>query len=233
VHIPRPTARTVYRDAATLFREHFGVIVGIAALVLVPFAVLDAVGVLRVHIESGARAVEILLALLTVAVSGISGLASIFYAGLLDHASAAWHRGEATPAPGEIARRLPWFQLVVASVLWFVLVAVGLILAIVPGLVALTLFSLTGPVLVREELSAVAALRRSARLVWRRPFLVVLTAVIPYLVEVYLADLAGELFGHSVPIELTVEVLATLFLASFVGVLEVVTAHQLIATERS
>jgi hypothetical protein len=143
----------------------------------------------------------------------------------------AGHRGEATRAPGEIARRLPWVQLILASILWFLAVVVGLVLAIVPGLVALTLFSLTGPVLVRERLSAIAAMRRSAALVWRRPVLVVLTVVLPFLFEVYLADVAAALFGHSVPIELTIEVLATLFLASFVGVLEVVTAHQLIATE--
>ena len=76
------------------------------------------------------------------------------------------------------------------------------------------------------------AMRRSAQLVWRRPGLVVLTAVLPFVFELSLADLAAEVFGHSLAIELVAETLATLFLASYVGLLEVVTAHQLIATER-
>ena len=115
--------------------------------------------------------------------------------------------------------------------LWFVAVAGGLALFVVPGLAALLLFSLTGPVLVREDLGAVAGMRRSAGLVRRRPGLVMLTVVIPFVAELYVADLAAELFGHSVVVELVVEVLASLFLASFVGLLEVVTAHQLVVTE--
>jgi len=131
----------------------------------------------------------------------------------------------------EVARTLPWGRLVWLSVLWFLAVAGGLLLAIVPGLIALTLFSLSGPVLVREDLTAVQALRRSARLVRRRPLLVVLTAVLPFVGEIYVSDLAAELFGHSVGLEVVVEVLAALFLASSVGLLEVVTTHQLIAAE--
>jgi hypothetical protein len=62
---------------------------------------------------------------------------------------------------------------------------------------------------------------------------VVLTAVLPFLVELSLADVASELFGHSLATELAAETVATLFLASFVGLLEVVTAHQLVAAERA
>lgn len=232
VVIARPRARTVYRDAALLFREHPHTVVGIAAIVLVPFAVIDALGLTRVTLDGDAALSDALIALLAVVAAGFAGLASIFYAGLLDYASAAWHRGQETPNPRSIVRRLPWVQLVLASVLWFVVVTLGTLLAVVPGLVAITLFSLTGPVLVREERNAVSAMRRSAQLVWRRPWLVVLTAVLPFLFELYLADLVAEVAGHSLAIELVVEILATLLLASFVGLLEVVTAHQLIATER-
>ena len=231
VVIVRPRARTVYRAAITLFREHAGVVIGMAALVLLPFAIVDALGLLRVEIHSDARLADLLEAVLVLVANGIGGLASIFYAGVLDHASVAWHRGHATPASRSIAAALPWAQLVLASVLWFVTVMLGLLLGIVPGLVALTLFSLTGPVLVRERLTAVQALRRSARLVARRPVLVLLTAVVPFILELSVSSLASEVFGHSLVTELAAETLATLFLASFVGLLEVVTAHQLVAAE--
>ena len=231
--IDRPGARTVYRAAFRLFREHARVVIGMAALVLLPFAIVDALGLLHVEIHSDARLADLLEAFLVVVANGIGGLASIFYAGVLDHASVAWHRGRDTPASRSVAAELPWAQLVIASILWFVAVVVGLMLAILPGLVALTLFALTGPVLVREDLTAVQAMRRSAQLVARRPGLVVLTAVVPYLFELSVSDLASGLFGHSLATELAAETVATLFLASFVGLLEVVTTHQLIAAERS
>jgi hypothetical protein len=229
--ITRPRARTVYRGAAALMRAHAAEVIGIAAVVLVPFAVVDALGLLHVELHGENLLADFVIVVLTLLASGLSGLAWIFYAGILDHASAAWHRGEDAPAPREVARHLPWGQLVLASVLWFLAVAGGLLLAVVPGLIALTLFSLTGPVLVRENLTAVQAMRRSAQLVRRRPVLVILTAVLPFVAEIYVSDLAAEVFGHRLAIELVVEILAALFLASSVGLLEVVTTHQLIAAE--
>ncbi len=231
IDIDRPRARTVYRRAAVLMRAHAAEVIGIAAVVLVPFAVVDALGLLHVKLRGENLLADFGLLVITVVASGLSGLASIFYAGILDHASAAWHRGDDAPAPRDVARSLPWGQLVLASILWFFAVAGGLLLAIVPGLIALTLFSLTGPVLVRENLTAVQAMRRSSRLVRRRPVLVLLTAVLPFVAETYISDLAAEIFGHSVELEVVVEVLAALFLASSVGLLEVVTTHQLIAAE--
>jgi hypothetical protein len=228
----RPTARRVYRSSFALFRAHWGVIVGLATVVLVPFAVVDALGLLRVELHHSPSASDWLAIVLTLVVGGISGLASIFYAGMLDHASAAWHRGETAPTPSEIAGRLPWLRLVGASFLWLVAVVGGMLLFVVPGVVALVLFSLAGPVLVREDLGAFAAMRRSATLARRRPVLVLLTAVLPFVLESSLAEIVAAVFGHSVPLEVTVEVLASLLLASFVGLLEVVTTHQLIAAEQ-
>jgi hypothetical protein len=233
VDLGRPRARTVYVAAWRMFREHPGTVVGAAALVLVPFAVIDAVGLLHVEIDGNATTGDVVTVVLTLVASTLSGLASIFYAGMLDHASAAWHRGETVPTASEIAARLPWWRLVLASILWFVAVAGGTLLFVVPGLVAIVLFSLTGPVLVREDLGAWAAMRRSAALVRRRPGLVILTAVLPFVGETYLSDLMAEILGHSLALEIVVEVLAALFLASFVGLLEVVTAHQLIVAEAS
>lgn len=230
--IARPTARTVYREAATLIRDHYPEVIGLAAAVLVPFAIIEAVGLLDVEVTGDAVLVDLLVLTLTLVASSLSGLASIFYAGILDHASAAWHRGETAPAARLVARRLPWGQLVLASILWFLAVVVGLLLGVLPGLVALTLFSLTGPVLVREELTAVQAMRRSAQLVRHRPVLVLLTAVLPFVAESSASDFAAELLGHHLAVEIAVEVLAALFLASTVGVLEVVTTHQLIGAQR-
>jgi hypothetical protein len=42
----RPRARTVYAVTARMFREHPGNVVGTAALVLVPVAIVDTLGLL-------------------------------------------------------------------------------------------------------------------------------------------------------------------------------------------
>lgn len=66
-----------------------------------------------------------------------------------------------------IVGRLP--ALLGAFALVHLLQAVGFVLLAVPGLVAVVLCSLTSPVLALERLGPVAAIRRSAQLVRRRP----------------------------------------------------------------
>ena len=60
-----------------------------------------------------------------------------------------------------------------------------------------------------------------------QPLLVAITVVIPLLIEGSLADFAGILLGHDVVLEIAFEVVITLFVASFLGIVEVTTAHHL------
>jgi len=63
-------------------------------------------------------------------------------------------------------------------------ISVGLtLLLVVPGLVAFTLISLTGPVIVMERAGVARSLVRSARLVWPRFWLTVRVVTIPVLIE--------------------------------------------------
>ncbi|MGZ6885168.1 MAG: hypothetical protein ACXVJ7_07005 [Acidimicrobiia bacterium] len=227
----RPSSRRVFRDAARMYRGHFGVIVGTAAAVLLPFAIADALGLLDSVTDQDHPVAVATNAIYGLFTTGLSGLAVIFYAGMLDHVAAAWHRGEAVPDRREVARRLPWRALVLATLLGYVLVVGGLVLFIVPGIVIAILTSLSGPVIVAEGLGPVAGLRRSAVLVSRNAGLVIVTVAVPFVVESALPDAAADLLGHSVTVELVAETLVTLLLASFVGVLEVVTAHALRVAE--
>ncbi|MEP6623521.1 MAG: hypothetical protein ABJC79_03700 [Acidimicrobiia bacterium] len=219
--------RTIYRESWDLFRHHFGFIVGSAACILLPFAILDGLGLLVVDVGGHSLVVGLLLVVVTTATAGLSGLAAIFYAGVLDHTVAAWIDDTTAPTRRSVAGRLPWGQLVLASVLGFVVEVIGVALFVVPGLILATLLILTGPVLVGEHLRAVPAMRRSAQLVRRAPVLVVVAVAIPMFVEASLADLAGLVLGHEIVAELLIETVVTLFAASFVGVLEVATAHYL------
>ena len=220
-------ARAFYRDAATLYRAHVGAVIGSAAIVLVPFALLDGAGLLTADSSDTHPVAAVILVMVAVGTSGLSGLASIFYAGYLDHAAEAWRQNSPAPSRGHVVRALPWRHLIVASLAVYFFETIGFALFVVPGLVASALLCLTGPLLVSEDLDAKHAMRRSAALVRHQPVLVAITVVIPLLIEGSLADFAGILLGHNVLLEIFFEVVITLLVASFLGVVEVTTAHHL------
>ena len=85
-------ARALYRDAATSYRAHVGAVIGSAAIVLVPFALLDGAGLLTADSSDTHPVAAVILVMVAVGTSGLSGLASIFYAGYLDHTAAAWRQ---------------------------------------------------------------------------------------------------------------------------------------------
>ncbi len=220
-------ARAIYQDAARLYRDHLPAVVGSAAVVLVPFALADGAGLLTADTSDRHPITAVILVMIAVGTSGLSGLASIFYAGYLDHTAEAWREASPAPMRSHVVRALPWRHLIVASLTVFFFETIGLVLFVIPGLIASALLCLTGPLLVSEDLDAQHALRRSAALVRRQPLLVTITVVIPLLIEGSLADFAGILLGHNLIIEIAFEVIITLFMASFVGIVEVITAHHL------
>src|ERR1700722_9289389 len=71
----------------------------------------------------------------------------------------------------DVLRSLPWGSLILADLLVTLIVLVGLVALIVPGLIAITLLSVAGPVIELERQHAVAGLRRCVQLVrphfWR------------------------------------------------------------------
>ena len=220
-------ARAIYRDAARLYRDHLRAIVGSAAVVLVPFALADGAGLLTADTSDRLPIIAVILVMIAVGTSGLSGLASIFYAGYLDHTAEAWRQASPAPMRSHVVRALPWRQLIVASLTVYLFETIGFALFVVPGLIASTLLCLTGPLLVSEGLDARRAIRRSAELVRRQPLLVTITVVIPLVIEGSLADFAGILLGHNLIVEIAFEIVITLFMASFLGIVEVITAHDL------
>jgi len=139
--------------------------------------------------------------------------------GKADHGAAADH-GTATPdrakrvTVGQVARHLPWGRLVRADLLMVLIVIIGTLLLVIPGLVAITLLAVTGPVIEIEHRKVLAALRRSARLVRHHFWSVVLLATVPVLVASEIESVAPEPSGVG-------EILAVLAVRGIVeGVLE-------------
>jgi hypothetical protein len=104
---------------------------------------------------------------------------------------AARHRMEPLPLL-QLARALPWFQLIAADILVTIATAAGVLLFIVPGLVVLTLFVVVGPVIEIEHRKVISALRRSAQLTRRHFWSTALLATAPLAVALALEVIAPE-----------------------------------------
>jgi hypothetical protein len=105
--------------------------------------------------------------------STVSLLGAVFLSGFLCRlVSTSEHGGSEHGATiRDVLRTLPWGSLIVADLLVVLIVLIGLVVLIIPGLIALTLLAVAGPVIELEHQHAVAGLRRSAHLVrphfWR------------------------------------------------------------------
>ena len=134
----------------------------------------------------------------------------------------------------DVLGSLPWASLILADLLATLIIVVGLVALIIPGLIAITLLAVVGPVIELEDQHAVAGLRRSAHLV--RPYFwrVAAFATLPLLVANGVVGILPDPSG-------TTDVLTTLIVRSIgegvvesvVGLLLVELCYWLIAADRA
>lgn len=182
----------------------------LAAGLEVPLVAAD----IALHVTPGLRSlvdddVTLTGAALVVLVYGT--LSHHFLAGLLERVVASERRGHHRPGLREVLFDLPWRRLVVADLLLTVMVVAGLALFVVPGVVALTWFSVTLPIVNLERNPVLASFTRSYRLVRGHSWSVFAVAVcafaIPEFVIGAIASLTHGLtdspalgaIGHAIP----------------------------------
>jgi hypothetical protein len=174
----------------------------LALVVFGPLALLDAltmnVELDSLDITSGIKVAALVLAVGAITATGLIG--EVFFSGAIAISLTHPH-GEDPPPLREIARRLNYGRLIAVDLVYVVLVAVGLLLGILPGLLAFVWFGLAGPVVELEERTARGALARSMRLV-RGNFWLVLWILLPIQVlgdgiGHLLGALVHDLFGHT------------------------------------
>jgi predicted secreted protein len=166
--------------------------------------------------------------------SALEVLGSVFLSGFLCRIVSAAEHGEEHASVIKVARSLPWSRLVRADLLVVVFVVLGLIALVIPGLIAITLFSIIGPVIEIEDKPVLAALRRSVHLVRLKFWWVVLLATLPLVVISEIETLAPE--PHSVARALEVIAIrgiGTGLLEAVVGLVLVELAYRLIALDRT
>ncbi len=221
----------VWAEVLTTYRDHLWPLLATAAIVFGPVALIEAATepIREVDTSDGLAIGEGLSAGLLVASLALVG--EVFYTGVVAALVGA-HRGGDERTLGEVARELPYLRLVAVDVLFMAVVLGGILLLVIPGIVAVAWFVLAGPVVEIEGLGVRAAFGRSRELA-RGNAMRILALMIPLLL---LGDALAEaaaatgnwvlgdgLIGHFVSSALSEIATAPLF-----GLAAVVTAHHLI-----
>jgi len=206
----------------------------LAVFVFVPLGLIHAI---PVHVEatdldldSGLRIFGAGLALLFLVTTGLLG--EIFYTGAVAIALTHQHDGEPPPLR-EVARTIRYGTLVAVDLIFGVLVAVGSVLFIVPGIVVFVYLGLAAPAGEIEHRGVRAALARSFRLV-RGHFWLVFAVLVP--IEVF-SDAATSIathlthaaLGESLIAEWLVDTATNILLTPFYAVAAVLLTLDLIA----
>lgn len=174
----------------------------LALIVFLPLALLDAltmnVELDSLDLTSGIKIAALALAIGVITATGLIG--EVFFSGAIA-VSLTHPHGEGPPPLREIARRLNFGRLIAVDLLYVAIVAVGLILGVIPGILAFVWLALAGPVVELEERTARGALTRSMRLV-RGNFWLVFLVLAPVqiggdAIGHFLANLVHDLLGHT------------------------------------
>ncbi len=167
----------------------------LAAVVFVPLGLLDALAI-TVDVDSLDVTSGVKIAALVVAVGALTAtslLGEVFYSGVVA-VSLTHPEHERAPPLREIARRLKYGRLIAVDLVYVAIVALGLLLLFVPGVLAFVWLGLAGPIVEIEDRTVRGALARSWNLV-RGNFWLVFFILAP--VEI-VGDAVGEAIGELV-----------------------------------
>jgi hypothetical protein len=182
---------------------------------------LDLDGVLQI--------LGVVLAVMALAVTGLLG--EVFYTGAVA-ISLTHPRDDRPPSLGEIAHMVKYRRLIAIDLLYGIVVAVGLILLIAPGVAAFVWFALAAPVAEIEGRGVRAACARSVRLI-RGRFWTVFAVLVPIElvgdgIATLAAGIAHDLLGETFLSEWLADVLANLAFTPFYAVAAVLITVTLI-----
>jgi len=177
-------------------------ILTLAAIVFIPLGLLNSL-TLNVELDSlnitnGIKLAALALAVGAVTLTGLLG--EVFFSGAIAISLTHPH-GEDPPPLREIARRLKYGRLIAVDLVFVAVVALGLLLGLVPGILAFVWLGLSGPVVELEDRTAGGALRRSLQLVRGNFWLVFLVLapieIVGDAIGTGLAALVHDLLGHA------------------------------------
>ena len=226
------TASRVIRDAMGMLGQSFW---RICAAAFGFFALPALIAVFAEHAVqslSPDHGIGVVVIAYSAAVSAIAVrvLGPVAFAGFLDEAVAREYLHGEPQSLRHVMAMLPWRRLIVADVIVVVLVAIGLELFVLPGLITFGGIGLVGPVIVQEKQSVMPSLQRTVHLASRAPLLVGALIVTPFAIE----QVVHEVVLHSletsgIGVQLIAEWLLAVVLGGTLGLLEVALASELMA----
>lgn len=229
---------STYARIWSTYRAWASSLLVLAVVVFLPLGLLDAlsfqVDVDSLDLTSGVKVAALVLAVGAVTMTGLLG--ELFFSGAIAISLTHPH-GEQPPGLREIAGRIKYGRLIVVDLAFVAIVAVGLLIGLVPGVLAFVFLGLSGPIVEIEERSPLAALRRSFHLV-RGSFWLVFWVLVP--IEVFgdaigsgLANLVHHQLGDTFVATWLAEAVSNIVLSPVFAVAAVLLTVDLIAAKEN
>ena len=222
-----------------IWRTYFawaGTLLPLACFVFVPLGLVHAIPVhveaTSLSIDSGLEILGAVLAVLLLVMTGLLG--EIFYTGAVAIALTHPHDGK-QPSLREVAGSVRYGTLIAVDLIFGILVALGVLAFLVPGILVFVYLGLAAPVVEIEHRGVAGALARSLGLV-RGHFWLVLAVLLPIeIVSDGLTDLATAgvhaLLGDSLVAEWVTDTATNIVLTPFYAVAAVLLSIDLIAAK--
>lgn len=184
----RLAAGALYARIARAYIARARVLLPLAVVIFVPLGLLEAISV-QADLDGrdfGSGLVVIGLFVAALALVGASLFGQILYSGAV---TVMLVQADEKPPPRlrAVVRDLAWWRLLAVDLIFAALVLAGLVLLVIPGVVAYVWFGLTGSIVEIEGRRARDAFRRSRELV-RGRFRLVFAVLVPI-------ELGGEALG--------------------------------------
>jgi len=194
----RAEIASIYLRIWRTYRAWAPSLLSLAIVVFIPLGALHSIALEsqldQIGFGAGLKLLATLAAVLAITATGLIG--EVFYTGAVSIALTHPHDGH-PPSLREVAGMLSYGPLIAVDLIYGAAVSLGLVLFVVPGVLAFVWFGLSAPVVEIEGRGVRGAFRRSVQLV-RGKFLVVALVLIPIeLLGDVLTDLAAS-FSHGV-----------------------------------
>jgi hypothetical protein len=190
---PKLHPLTIVHDSLAIYRRHWWRLILSAIVVFTPLAIIDAL-LEEVHSEH-----VVIKGLLQLSSGVLELLGAVLYAGLVTAAVIAWRSGAEHEGPLRVARQLPWRTISALDLLLPFIIVIGLILLVVPGILAAVYFSLAPAFAEIDRTGVKESLRRSVRAVrgsfWRVLLVYLVLVVAAGAIQQVLQDLVDHTIG--------------------------------------
>jgi hypothetical protein len=173
----------------------------LATVVFIPLGFIDAlleqVDTSSLDVTGGFQVVAVLGALAAVVTSGLFG--EVFFSGAIA-ASLTHPEDEESPGFVHIARHISYGKLILVDLIFTLMMVIGTIAVIVPGILVFVYLSLSGPVVELEKRGVWEGFRRSFQLVrghfWMAAAVLIPIEIVGDAINDAIVGGAHHLFGH-------------------------------------